>query len=171
MLKNNLEIYRLRPDCVKKIQYIEHSHDFANSHLFERVNEIDDTFVNVIVFIDSKPTHYTSIAVIYNGMIQYAGGSGSCFNPLVREYNGEAHMSAPKPFNYMEVARMVLVCKLILLRQVGLIPYSFRIQDSVLYQSGMYGVLFTLLDLIGLGKVQAGDVLFDTTPQRKLLSA
>lgn len=142
----------------KNINYVESWNDFKT---WEKLNKIDPNIATVAVIDDSKYTHYTRIVVIYKGLMQLQGGSGSCYNPtkptFINNHNPmdnskmPTHMSKWITFNHTILLQLVISCKCTLLEKMGhKLPFYWNIKE---YKNKMYGLLIGKLDLIGMNKL------------------
>lgn len=181
--------YYIIPKNVHYVQFIKEIETWT------KTDKVDYDIPTVAVIEDSKATHYTRFVVIYKGLMQTQGGSGSCYNPCILTFSHNEnpmdnskmprYMNKWVVYNYNQLLKMVIAAKYELLEKLGferlacreLYPEKhgntlpFWYWDLEDYE-GIQQILIAKLDAIGLGKVDCS--ILKTTNNRfqlKLLTA
>lgn len=141
----------------KNVHYVEHNNYLS----FEKTNKIDKNIPTVVVISESKYTRRTVFFVVYKGMLQTTGGSGSCYNPTIPTFLHELnpmdnntmpqHMSKWVIFSYSILYKAVIAVKYKLLKNLGIEGLPFWYWNCEGYDDNQ-GLLIGKLDLIGMNK-------------------
>ena len=188
-MQNKMISYYIIPKNVHYVQFIKEIETWT------KTDKVDFNTPIVAVIEDSKANNYLRFVVIYKGLMQTQGGSGSCYNPCIPTYIHNQnpmdnsimpqHMSKWITYNYSHLLKMVIAAKYELLEKLGferlacreLYPEKhsntlpFWYWDLEGYE-GIQQILIAKLDAIGLGKADCS--ILKTTNNRfqpKLLTA
>lgn len=178
--------YYVIPENVHYVQFIKEIETWT------KTNKVEYNVPTVAVIEDSKATHYTRFVVIYKGMMQNQGGSGSCYNPCKPTFihnenpmdNSKipAHMSKWVTYSYTELLKMVIAAKYKLIESMGYKKYdekSDKPTDNRLpfwywdceHYNGIQGILIAQLDAIGMGRLPASNIKEVKSKPRLMLTA
>lgn len=165
--------YYIIPNNVHYVQFIKQIETWT------KTDKVRQNVPTVAVIEDSKATHYTRFVVIYKGMMQMQGGSGSCYNPCIPTfiYNNDpmdnskipAHMSKWRIYSYTELLKMVIAAKFHILQSMSYKKYDEKSDKPVdnrlpfwywdcEHYNGIQGILIAQLDAVGLGKLPASAI-------------
>ena len=121
----------------KNVHYVQFIKEIES---WNKVNSIDFNVPTVAVIEDSKATHYPRFVVIYKGLMQLQGGSGSCYNPVkptfIHNQNPmdnsvmPSHMSKWTAYSYSSLLKLVIACKYQLLEKLGYIKAQEEIKEE-----------------------------------------
>lgn len=162
--------YYVIPKNVHYVQFIKEIETWT------KTDKVDYNIPTVAVIEDSKATHYTRFIVIYKGMMQTQGGSGSCYNPCKSTflYNEDPmdnskmprHMSKWVVYSYSTLLKMVIAAKYELLEKMSieriacrnLYPDKHKTTLPFWYwdlegYNELQGILIAKLNAIGLGRL------------------
>ena len=162
--------YYIIPSNVHYVQNIQ------EIEKWEKTNHIDFNTPIVAVINESKiASHYTKFMVIYKGLMQTQGGSGSCYNPMKKTFlDGHnpmdnklmpVHMSKWVLYNPSYLLRSVASAKFTILKKMGFKGLPYWYWDCENYDD-IVGILIAKLDLIGLG-LASTDIIKHITRRRK----
>lgn len=165
--------YYIIPDNVHYVKSIKQIETWT------KTDKVRQDVPTVAIIEDSKATHYTRFVVIYKGMMQMQGGSGSCYNPCKPTYiHGNdpmdnstmpRHMRKWKVYNYSELLKMVIAAKYEILKSMGYKKYDEKsdkpIDNRLPYwywdcenYNGIQSILIAQLDAVGMGKLPASAI-------------
>lgn len=169
-----LSYYKI-PSNVNYVQFVK------EIETWEKLTNIDYNTPTVIVIDDSKACHYTRFVVVYKGMMQMQGGSGSCYNPTKPTFmygndpmdnkKMEKHMSKWVRYSHMAVLQLVVAAKYKLLEIMGYrdeLPFFYWNCEGY---NDLIGILIVKLDMIGMGKASPNIIKEVKTKTPLLLSA
>lgn len=147
--------YYIIPRTVYYVQFL------SEIRTWERIDRINPYVPTVAVIEDSIPTGRARFVVIFKGMMQTTGGSGSCYNPAVPTFaHGHnpmdnnvipPHMMKWKIYNYNVLLDLIIESKYNLLVKMGYNLPAYFYHNLVYYDTNK-GLLIGMLDLVGMGK-------------------
>ena len=168
----------------KNVYYVQSIKDIET---WTKTDKVDFNTPIVAVIEDSKATYYPRFVVVYKGLMQPQGGSGSCYNPCIPTFIDNQNpmdnsimppnMSKWITYNYSYLLKMVIAAKYKLLEKMGferlacreLYPEKhsntlpFWYWDLEDYE-GIQQILIAKLDAIGLGRADCS--ILKTTNNR-----
>ena len=146
--------YYIIPNNVHYVQNVQ------QIETWEKTSVINFNTPIVAIINDSKILHYTRFVVIYKGMMQSQGGSGSCYNPTKKTFihnldpmdnkTMPAHMSKWVIYDYSYLLKLVANAKFEILNNMRIKGLPFWVNYCENYND-IIGILIAKLDLIGLG--------------------
>jgi hypothetical protein len=162
--------YYIIPNNVNYVQSIKEIETWT------KTDKVDFSTPIVAVIDDSKVTKYTRFVVIYKGMMQTQGGTGSCYNPCKPTFLHKedpmnnsimpAHMSKWVLYDYAQLLKLVISTKCQLLEQMGIyLPYAWGLENYDYLQ----GILIAKLDAIGMGRADCSILSKNHKKQLKVL--
>lgn len=149
--------YYIIPNNVYYVQF------YKEIKTWVKTDCIDYNTPTVAVIDDSTVSKFVRFVVIYKGLMQTQGGSGSCYNPTIPTFLDRKdpmdnsimpqYMSKWMPYSYTYLLKLVIAEKHRLLKLMG-IKLPFWYWDMEGYDT-LQGELIAKLDAIGMNRLDS----------------